>query len=532
MTKSFSAGGVSVILLIAMMPLLMAACSGGDAQPAVKANGGKESTQSESAAEQRQSGAGGAQVAKSGEELWKRCSACHGSKMLSGTTAGEIKTAIEEVAVMSSFKKTLSPAEMEILADYLGGGEAETKEEEYTYITPQACGACHPAHKAQWRHSLHALSHSEPVYDRYFIKASKDSGQELETFCAGCHTPIAVLNGNIPFEKPPVKPGDTKVSPVGSDGVQCDFCHVMDGYEEVLNGKYTVNPSRTKYGPYADSTSSFHDSEYSKLHVSPEFCGVCHKVIHPDNGIVLENTYTEWKEGPYAKEGIICQDCHMTDGLNEGVEHPGKACTESGAPERAHVSKHYFVGPNVMFAQGEDAAELKKRSLKLLKSAAVVEVAGAAVEGGKIVVSIDVTNTGAGHYLPTGVTEIRELWLDIEVTGADGRTLHRSGALDDKGDLEDGTIVYRTEVYNKEGKMTTQFWQTVRKGRDHRIPPKETVTERIAIGGVAGAEELKVRAALKYRSVPPYGLEEVGAPADLVEVPVITIADAEETLAL
>jgi len=55
-----------------------------------------------------------------------------------------------------------------------------------------------------------------------------------------------------------------------------------------------------------------HPAVYSKLHESAEFRGGCHNVNHPTNAVHLESTYAEWMAGPYAVEGTVCQDCHMS----------------------------------------------------------------------------------------------------------------------------------------------------------------------------------------------------------------------------
>mgnify|MGYP002261450845 CR=1 FL=1 len=44
---------------------------------------------------------------------------------------------------------------------------------------------------------------------------------------------------------------------------------------------------------------------------SGDFCGVCHNEKDPW-GLWVKSTHLEWKEGPYAKEGVPCQKCHMT----------------------------------------------------------------------------------------------------------------------------------------------------------------------------------------------------------------------------
>jgi hypothetical protein len=121
------------------------------------------------------------------------------------------------------------------------------------------------------------------------------------------------------------------------------------------------------------------------------------------------------------------------------------------------------------------------------------------------------------------------MWLEVLVTDGNGTTLFHTGALDEQGILDEKAIVYRTEVVDAEGRVTTKFWNTVKKVRDHRIPPRGSVTEEIIVpidAAVSKASSLNIKATLRYRSVSPAGLAEVDAPGDLVEIPVITIDEA------
>ncbi len=43
---------------------------------------------------------------------------------------------------------------------------------------------------------------------------------------------------------------------------------------------------------------------------------------------------------------------------------------------------------------------------------------------------------GAGHRIPTGVTEDREMWLELTVNDSEGRILYHSGALDSEGKID------------------------------------------------------------------------------------------------
>ena len=413
----------------------------------------------------------------------------------------------------------------------------------FVHLSSLGCSGCHKEQYRQWSVSLHAQAHTDPIYDGYFMLASRQSGKKMEPFCAPCHTPVGVLQGEIPFPHPLNKPGDTRVGAVATEGLGCDFCHTITGHTRVENSGFIVSPSDVKLGPLPDPKPVTHKARHAPHLRKAEYCGTCHQVSHPGNGIKLETTYDEWKEGPYAAAGVVCQDCHMTAGLPQGdgtpagiarpPRHAGKAAVMG--PERPHISSHYFVGPNVIFTpgQGEEGARLRELGLALLRKAARLEILAPQAGAASREVRIKVTNVGAGHSIPTGVSEIREMWLEVTVMDGRGRTLLRLGGLDSQGnvakDPEGRTVIYRTEVHDAAGKDTTLFWNTVKKVSDRRIPPLASVVERFPLPAKARGA-VKVTARLLYRSVPPWGLKEAGLSPEQFKVPVLTMAQARQTL--
>ncbi len=385
------------------------------------------------------------------------------------------------------------------------------------------CGACHQQQYKDWTGSMHAQSHTDPLYDRYFIKASQQTDGAIEPFCAGCHTPVAVLHGAIPFPEPPQGPEDTRVDPIEEAGVSCEYCHRIESYAEPHNGKAVIRGDGTMLGPYGDSESTFHETAYSELQRTPEFCGGCHTVDHPTNGIHLELTYEEWKASDWAAQAVICQDCHMGSQLGAHVDTPGVAGL--GGPERPHVANHNFVGPTLAFSQND---EDRAASEALLRAAAEVAIGDPRTEDGATVIPVLVTNKAAGHSIPTGITELREVWLEVVATDANGAEVFHSGALDDAGEIAEGSVVYTTVVHDETGSKTTLFWNTVEKFSDYRIPPNSTLTEEFRLpDGVSAAS---VTAKLHYRSVAPFGMAEASVPDGEFTIPVFTMAEAERAL--
>lgn len=391
------------------------------------------------------------------------------------------------------------------------------------YSDPQICGGCHDEISSQWSNSMHNNAYTDPIYLKVLAKAKAEGGGEFDEFCSACHTPIGFTSGELP---PWV---DANLSAIAKKGVQCDFCHTVKAVTGIGNYQFLSSPGDIKRGPFKDAISPYHDTAYSEIHTEAEFCGMCHNVNLPANGLPLEATYMEWKNGPYAKKGIICQDCHMTPG--PGVTKPNPGVAAVGAKKRKHIWTHSVVGGNIAVPTllGNTAHQDLVRE-RLQAAAAVMITKEPLKVGAKNTVEVAVTNKGCGHYLPTGLTETREMWLDISINDATGRVIFRSGALDDKGEIDKNAVIYKTVVADKEGQETHAVWFADKILSDKRIPPKATVSESYQFD-VAGdvVAPLSATATLKYRSASQKMIDELFGPGQIA-VPVVEMVKAVVTI--
>ncbi len=332
------------------------------------------------------------------------------------------------------------------------------------YSHPQVCGGCHEEIYAQWNGSMHSMAHKDPVYEKLFIIASRETNTSFDAFCTKCHAPIDYLAGNIPSAD------SYNVSEISEKGISCDFCHTVNASVGIGNGSFVSSPGRIKRGPFNDSNySTFHSTAYSDLHTRAEFCGMCHDVKHPFNGLALESTYTEWKEGPY-NETTPCQHCHMTPGVTKFVPNPGRAA--AGGPIRENIFTHYFVGGNSMLPGILGSPEHERFANERLRSAARLDIESIDLVNENVDIRIRVTNTGAGHKLPTGLTEARLIWLDIDVRDASGKKIFRSGGMDEHGYVDHNAVKYHTVFGDANGTPTEKVWLAEKILSDNRIPPK------------------------------------------------------------
>jgi hypothetical protein len=198
---------------------------------------------------------------------------------------------------------------------------------------------------------------------------------------------------------------------------------------------------------------------------------------------------------PYARRGIVCEDCHMGPVPGRPTKHAelpmGYIVDPSvfpAAPKR-HRSNHGFTGPdysmipgfgqnalllgNKHFAELEAYLELERETLLRHAATMRVSVAPSARPDSTLKLTVAVTNSGAGHNLPTGFASERQLWLEVIATDARGQRVFASGDLDSYQDLRDyestavqeGTAPLDRDLFNLEAAFVlTNFFGTQSNG--------------------------------------------------------------------
>lgn len=387
------------------------------------------------------------------------------------------------------------------------------------------CSNCHGNSFGEWDGSMHSNSDEDFFYQamlQEYGTAAEAEGLPAG-FCSRCHTPIGLVSEEIP-------PLDgSGLSEVAKEGVQCDFCHAVAESEGIGNAPYVLDPGDVKWGRRTDAQSPAHEVEAHEFYTQSEYCGMCHNIYHPANNLTLAATYTEWKESPYAEEGVQCQDCHMTPGIVEYEANPGKAA--SSGPEREHVYTHYFVGGNAFVTDALGEGRHEKRAIEYLQHAAALDVkAPESAEAGETVeIEVEIKNTGAGHKIPSGVTEDREIWLEITATDANGKELYRSGTLEEEGKIDPEATIYHTVFADSEGQPTLKVWEAESILYDNRISPKTSVLENHSFVMPEGAANpITIKSVLHYRSASQKHIDELFGEGTYT-VPIIDMATYPET---
>jgi hypothetical protein len=211
---------------------------------------------------------------------------------------------------------------------------------------------------------------------------------------------------------------------------------------------------------------------------------------------------------------------------------PGQ--TYDGGEPRPDVHAHFFGGANSnvgLTGSSDRHAEMARQRLRSAATLAVL-VPGVASAGDTAAVTVEVANVGAGHAIPTSITELRQVWIDLRVQDAAGREVYRSGEVAGNGKVDPSAVMYHSVLADEEGEVTYLPWRAVRIVQEKLIPAGETLRERYNVPIPAGtAGPLRVQARLRYRSAPQEVLDDLFGPGRF-DLEIVDMATAEAALRL
>lgn len=412
------------------------------------------------------------------------------------------------------------------------------------FKTPENCGtSCHIDFYQQWRQSMMSQAYTHEWDEIEYFKlavphAEKDEKvAEVKAGCNGCHSPIAYLAGDVP---PPLPSMNSRAN----ESVSCEVCHSISGFRGDIpyNFNYIMKPGKTKFSTRKSGIESpAHDIELNPLLKSGDFCGICHNEKSPYD-IWVKSTQIEWKEGPYYKEGVQCQDCHMPK---------GEFRTASMGKVYPDARLHLFHGAH---DKGKLNGVIELRIHPDLRE----------VEPGEIVkFTVSLFNQKTGHKFPTGSVEDRIVWMHVEAVDAKGNVYHipidkkgfegeeytvatnvlayqDMGIALDKSDFKGvqrdgiplGNRIFRMPYFDPQGRMTIQQWNTASLGVDYRFGPRETKTETLTfmIPYKAAPGKMKITAVLNYQLLVKPVADFLGVPAEESEIVKINEHTTEITI--
>ncbi len=170
------------------------------------------------------------------------------------------------------------------------------------------------------------------------------------------------------------------------------------------------------------------------------------------------------------------------------------------------IHPHFFVGGNANADRLAGGTMHAKMAEARLKTAARIEVKApaTATAGQNLPLEVVVHNVAAGHNLPTGVTELRQMWVDLRILDQNGQTVFRSGELNDSGELPPDAIWFGAAAADSSGRVTVKLWEMASFIRKRTVPPKRSLSEKVLAKLPADPSgTVAVEATLPYRSAPP-----------------------------
>ncbi len=275
------------------------------------------------------------------------------------------------------------------------------------------------------------------------------------------------------------------------------------------------------------------DESMRRYLASSEFCGSCHDVRlfgsdaigAPQKGEHfkrLRNAYTEWRdwaalERRKGREAATCQDCHMSsfpgvcvadggddakasdlcpEGTRFSPRAPGQypdGRVASSSERSTRVTTHYLSGVDLPLSREYPKDLLDETSLDisgipisaqarrnaLLRAAFELGIGEVRLSGSRLTVPVELENVGAGHKVPAGFSQEREIWVHLTVRDKSGRLVYEVGRVDRRDeDLRDkifDRINTDPNVLDAQGRPQGLFGADVRDGPDKGewSPPPE-----------------------------------------------------------
>ena len=419
---------------------------------------------------------------------------------------------------------------------------------DYRFISPVTCSRCHVNLTRYYDQSKMAHTTSNPkVLDMYYgtdalLRKGMGPGYRLDNprsqgNCTICHAPSVA--GSIPWSQ---DLNDVLRSPRTEwDGISCDYCHKVrkvikdktkpSGRAAVLERQSPIRGnSILVFGPYDDVTAPPMAASYNPLFDQGQFCSLCHshskklasgktwdssKVyttaewegfgLESNNYLPIQTTYQEWKQwqdqlpANDSNKGKKCQDCHLSWRKEmlpyDNYVVDGMARNMWGTYRSPkNIRPHHFDG-------GTETQ---------LKTALAMEVEGE-ISDRTLTVSVFITNTNGGHWVPTGET-MRSVMLLLNVTDSNGKPLEmiKGSHLPDwagKGKAESGNYaglpgaVFARVLGDDDGNLNVPFWKATRVVSDSRIRPKKSVKLKFEFAVEDPEDEPTAEASLIYRPV-------------------------------
>ncbi len=331
---------------------------------------------------------------------------------------------------------------------------------ERQYPSAQECARCHPDQVEAWRLTAHARAAENPLAHA--------------SICGRCHSPLGTQRDAEHLLKLSDQVPQPGMPQAAAEGISCISCHAPARIPEAQvltflptwpNWRVTdlaleTMPFDVALGTFGQGSladplpvaNSSHPSQVDPRLSESSLCEPCHNVVvekepltaHAGFGqakVRLLTTYDEWREGPYGQSGKTCQSCHMPRQTSDGPAAVVPEGEEYDRPLPARpLADHTIIGTTTLFPASGPVVDQQEELVRArLAGAAVLTLStpDRLLPGELATMVVTVTNTGAGHQLPTGFAYWSEAWLEVTVSDGRGKQLFASGDVDAEEWLRD-----------------------------------------------------------------------------------------------
>ncbi|MBI4601600.1 MAG: cytochrome b/b6 domain-containing protein [Planctomycetes bacterium] len=371
------------------------------------------------------------------------------------------------------------------------------------------CGdsRCHERIVHEWEPSAHRYASRSKFFQIIQKTMADNNGAESTRYCAGCHDLIALFSGakNI---------YDEDLSSLGADeGVSCAGCHSITKTDVKGNANYVLTPPQRylfeeSSSPLARQVAGFLIRAYPRQHVAsysrdllktPEFCAACHKQfidkeINRVGWVQLQNQYDNWRKSHWwkaSKEDVdkadprrtaTCRECHMRLSDSEDPS-AGDAQDYNRSLSDGKHRNHRFIGANQWLPKLHELPgweEQVRLTEEWLQGKTVIPeiddkwapgpavpieiIAAESIEAGKeVTVRVVCTSNKVGHDFPTGPLDIIQSWVELTVVDPEGKVIYKSGEVDEKGFIVEGSFMFKAEGVDQAGNLIDRhnLWDMV-----------------------------------------------------------------------
>lgn len=402
---------------------------------------------------------------------------------------------------------------------------------------------CHDDIFRQWDISPHRYSVNNRLFQKVRQEFMADFGRESALVCDRCHDPVGLVLGR-PSAAESMEEGINCV--VCHSIKNADEHNGSITYEFRFAYNYptrNLEKARREYEWLVHLTKFEHYREWSKTRPVWRGCIACHRVVLPQEyargrSIVVGDMLTPWLHSSSSQKQTDCINCHcplrsdtpeqeharpdhVMLGTNQAIEvtRVHRVSSDEGLPYlrtlfdnvwfpgSLYTVKWYMVAArqfSLLFLGGKKITETEFLYKDHPLARALVWLAGhdlsfdymfnhpvlgvelhtnTPVRGQKLEVVITTKNLTMAHRIPSGPLDLNEVWLELVVKDASGRTVFHSGQVDQRHRVDPDARRLGATVVGQGGLPIAnhRFWEAARLVRPRILDPDSQVEDHFEI---------------------------------------------------